>query len=316
MCLLPSISTVAKHVSPVMLMFDDEANGYRNQILPMAHSDLVVQRAICVVAAFHLSPIMPELRAPAESGRAAIISKLRHCSELDERTWTILILLIVGDLVTGHEHVLVLYRMLVSFLDARRQAQNDADGNSPSGLEKFLDYQSRLIAFFARPILEEATAIEGFTEALPAPLTSFEQYAPRCTTGSTAAQAHGDTISLVEDLLRRSTEIYVLRAGSHATEPPDQDYMASRLAGLRAAFAHIDLAASGTHTVVWPAFVGAAEAQTDADRQFFTAILKSIGDSTGYGNVLRGLEALPQIWERQGSQRWTAALPGLGTVVM
>ena len=65
-----------------MLMYDDEANGYRRQILPLAHADPIVERAVCVAAAFHLSRQVPELRLPAESGRAAIVSKLS--SEVDK----------------------------------------------------------------------------------------------------------------------------------------------------------------------------------------------------------------------------------------
>lgn len=138
-------STVSAHVSPVMLMYDDENNGYRHQILPLAHSNPIVERAVCVAAAFHLSRKMPELRLPAESGRAAIIDKLSTMSfDLSDSTWSTILLLIVADLITGHEHVLTLYKILVSFLDARGQAmgQHGLGGGSP--LQRFLYYQSRV----------------------------------------------------------------------------------------------------------------------------------------------------------------------------
>lgn len=125
-----------------MLMYDDESNGYRHQILPLAHSDSVVGRAVCIVAAFHLSQRMPELRLPAESGRAAIVSKLSDMAHLGEylsdSTWATIILLIVADLVMGHEHVITLYNMLTAFLGARGQSQ------LTSPLAEFLYYQSRL----------------------------------------------------------------------------------------------------------------------------------------------------------------------------
>lgn len=136
-----------------MLLYDGEANGYRHQVLPLAHSDHVVERAVCVAAAFHLSRSMPELRLPAEAGRAAIISKLTQTRALDlsDATWATIILLIVADLVTGHEHIVTLYRILVAFLDMRSQQgtegmgcmpQHDLGGDSP--LAAFLHYQSRL----------------------------------------------------------------------------------------------------------------------------------------------------------------------------
>lgn len=136
-----------------MIMYDDEANGYRNQILPIAHSNPIIERAVCVAAAFHLSSRMPELRLPAESGRAAVISKLTQLStDLGDTAWATILLMIVADLVTGHEHVVTLYKILVSFLDARSQAmgQSGLSGNSPLG--EFLYYQSRV--YDSQPLLE------------------------------------------------------------------------------------------------------------------------------------------------------------------
>lgn len=128
-----------------MLMYDDEANGYRHQILPLAHSDPVLERAVCVAAAFHLSQRMPELRLPAENGRAAIIRKLSQTSfDLSDRTWATIVLLIVAELITGHEHVIELYKMLVAFLDARRQSQDQLGMKEESTLGEFLHYQSRV----------------------------------------------------------------------------------------------------------------------------------------------------------------------------
>lgn len=126
-------------------MYDDETNGYRHQILPLAHCDPTLERAVCVAAAFHLSQRMPELRLPAESGRAVIISKLSQTShELNDKTWATIVLLIVADLITGHEHVIELYKMLITFLDARGQLmeQHGMGGYSPLG--EFLYNQSRM----------------------------------------------------------------------------------------------------------------------------------------------------------------------------
>jgi hypothetical protein len=127
-----------------MILFDGETNGYRHEILPFGVCNDVVQRSICVAAALHLAPKMPELRVPAEAGRAAIIRKLKENSDrrdpsdiFAETTWVTILLLIVTDLVTGNEDVLILYRMLQSYIKGR-----------PPGLEtpltKFLMYQSQM----------------------------------------------------------------------------------------------------------------------------------------------------------------------------
>lgn len=86
---------------------------------------------------------------------------------------------------------------------------------------------------------------------------------------------------------------------------------------MRQLLEQVNPTAPGSHTIVWPAFVAASESRSLDDREFFSAVLRRIWESTGYLNVLRGLDALPQIWEGQArGERWTAALPGLKTVVM
>jgi hypothetical protein len=95
------------------------------------------------------------------------------------------------------------------------------------------------------------------------------------------------------------------------------DNMPDRIAHIRRLFDEVDPSAPGSHTIVWPAFIAAAESREEDDRVFFSSILRRLWRSTGYGNVLRGLDALPKLWERQGrGQRWTAALQELTTVVM
>ncbi|KAI3394040.1 hypothetical protein diail_3305 [Diaporthe ilicicola] len=93
--------------------------------------------------------------------------------------------------------------------------------------------------------------------------------------------------------------------------------MPDRIAHIRGLFEQVDLSAPGAHTIVWPAFIAAAESREEDDREFFSSILRQLWQSTGYANVQRGLDALPVLWERQGrGQRWTAALQELKTVVM
>ncbi|KAG6355225.1 hypothetical protein INS49_004306 [Diaporthe citri] len=346
------------HVSPVMLMYDDEANGYRRQILPLAHADPIVERAVCVAAAFHLSRQVPELRLPAESGRAAIVSKLSSEVDLSDSTWATLILLIVADLVTGHEHVLALYKMLVAFLDARGHP-----GEAASPLQNFLYNQSKLISLFAYPILGKSKAVADFSKFLTGLMASHEQLKQRQRQSveflvssaplPTSTQWLFDSRTrLYMEITRAATEIYVLRACTPDDSSPgtalapatasrsettvlpllpnldatetamDETYsplesMPDRIALIRGLFEQVDPSAPGSHTIVWPAFIAAAESREDDNREFFSSVLRRLWQSTGYDNVLRGLDALPALWERQRSgQRWTAALQELKTVVM
>ncbi|VUC22868.1 unnamed protein product [Clonostachys rosea] len=340
------------HVSPVMLMYDDEGNGYRHQILPLATSDPLVARAVCVAAAFHLSWWMPQLRLPAESCRAAIISKLMKSSfNLNDQTWATIILLIVADLVTGHEHAIVLYQMLAAFLDARAQHKAQGESVRASQLEGFLHYQSRMLSFFANPVLGESKALTDYGQVLGNPLESFEKYAPKRRHAPeqrppvyNEARNPGlsfcdSTTPLYGEIVREATQIYIYRARmeeeANNSRPHDTTNTmplqsghnqvltaripttSCRVARMRRLFEKVDPSSPGSHTIAWPAFIAAAEASKEEDRQFFSATLERIWASTRYANVLRGLNALPMIWERQRhGERWTTVLPQLKTFVM
>lgn len=120
---------------------------------------------------------------------------------------------------------------------------------------------------------------------------------------------------LYVDLMREATEVYNLRAS--CPEDTTSSAVAVPIARLRMLFDRVDSAAAGAHVVVWPAFVAAAEARTSEERTYFSDVLRRLWESTGYANVLKGLEALPTIWERQErGEQWTALLPSLNTVVM
>lgn len=153
------------------------------------------------------------------------------------------------------------------------------------------------------------------------------------TQGSSSTLLDART-QLYTDIVREATEIYLLRANtsdnsstlSQVSQPeillnkfsnsPALD-VAPKVATLRCLLEQVDPSTPGSHTIVWPAFVAAAESQSDNDRQFFTAVLHRLWDSTGYANVLKGLNALPDIWELQRQGRnWTSILPTLKTVVM
>lgn len=126
-----------------MVVFDDESNGYRYNILPMAHSELAVQKAVCVASAFHLSIKQPRLRNPAEIIRAGLIRELSEAAAvkpLSETIWATLVLLIVADLVTGHEDVSALYDLLTAFLNARGPLR---EPETP--LERFLYFQTCML---------------------------------------------------------------------------------------------------------------------------------------------------------------------------
>ncbi|KAF7560409.1 hypothetical protein G7046_g3748 [Stylonectria norvegica] len=299
----------SEHVSPVMVLFNGYANGYRRHILPFAVSNSMVQRAVCVAAAFHLIPRRPELRAPAERGRAAIIQKLREdglasATVFDESTWATILLLIVGDLVAGDEQIMILYHMLDAFLRA-----GGFNNESQSRLTRFLKSQSTLIKFFGRPIVSEAASFPEMAEISDTPILDVLSGSDDPPDDSHQTRKH---IQLYNKAFNLAITIYLHRVRSSAQD----EYIGRQVDLLRQILEKIDPTYPGAHVIVWPCFIGAAEADSTSHRIFFTGQLSHIWKTTGYGNVLKALDALPRIWERKGVERWTSALPQLSVVVM
>lgn len=86
----------------------------------MAFENDVLRRAVRVVAAQHLSRERPELKEAAEAERVAIISRLRRdaleCSAdkvFNKFTWATVIVLLVGETVTGSADYGFLVQMLL-----------------------------------------------------------------------------------------------------------------------------------------------------------------------------------------------------------
>lgn len=116
---MPLTLLVADVVAPIMVVLDNISNGYREILLPLACQDELLQQSICAVAAQHLALRQPRFRRFAESGRAAIISRLRRDAfqEPTERlfsasTWATLIVLLVGETITASPEYAHLLQML------------------------------------------------------------------------------------------------------------------------------------------------------------------------------------------------------------
>lgn len=128
-----------------MVVLDSISNGYRDVLLPLACGDEMLQRAVAVVAAQHLALRQPHFQHLAESGRASVISQLRRDSLLSsspERvfnisTWATLVVLLVGETVTGGSE----YSHLLQTLFCLAQNVNQM---APSAATQFLTQQTHM----------------------------------------------------------------------------------------------------------------------------------------------------------------------------
>ena len=285
-----------------MILVDDVSNGYRHIILPLAVEDPMVRRAVCVASAFHMSVQRPDLKLPAESGRAAIITKLTNMAAggdpLSLSTWATIILLLVGELVNGSDDILTLYQLLLSFLRAKGQLDDR------STIASFLHQQTDLLEFFASPVIDEAEGAQKLLQAF-SPAHVEESWPNSITLAR----------EIYSEAYQQACDIYILRASSQFIDLTDEQSI-RLVTRLRDLLINVEPGTAGAHTLVWPYFVAAAEALLPEHRDFFRQRLEHLWITTRYRNVKVAIDALPRIWAQRGNQRWTKMLREVATVIM
>lgn len=63
------------------------------------------------------------------------------------------------------------------------------------------------------------------------------------------------------------------------------------------------------HMLVWTTFVAASDAQLEEHKVYFENVLRRHHARSGFGNLLKGIEALKRMWSRKPGERWTTLLP-------
>ena len=115
--------TVSNSIARIMVVFDNGFNGDRDVLLQLAFTDDHVQRAVCVCSAFYLGLRNPALYEIAEKGRSAIITALSDqiisqqpgsANVFNMSTVATVLLLLVGETVTGSDEFSALYKMLAA----------------------------------------------------------------------------------------------------------------------------------------------------------------------------------------------------------
>lgn len=127
-----------------MVVLDNVSNGYRDVFLPLACEDELLRTAIGVVASQHLALYNPSFQSAADQGRAVIISRLRRDSleaspdrVFNLSTWATLIVLLVGETITGSSEYSHLLQTLMCLIQNVGQI-------APSAARDFLTQQSHM----------------------------------------------------------------------------------------------------------------------------------------------------------------------------
>jgi hypothetical protein len=129
-----------------MVVFDHGFNGYRDVLLQLSYTDDLVQRAVCVCSAFYLGLKNPQLYEVAEQGRSAIITALssQMISQTPSNVFNIstvatVLLLLVGETVTGSDEFSPLYMMLAALSQS-----NDTFGSATATSRDFFQQQIKM----------------------------------------------------------------------------------------------------------------------------------------------------------------------------
>ncbi|KAJ5174067.1 uncharacterized protein N7500_001998 [Penicillium coprophilum] len=295
------MSHFSEQVAPVMVVLDHVSNGYRDILLPLACEDELLQRAVGVVAAQHLALNNPSYQSVADRGRAALISRLCRDSTSPDRvfntsTWATLIVLLVGETITGSSEYGHLLRTLMCLVQ-------NADQIAPSSARRFLSQQTHMFEFLGQPLLSENQGVN----VLSFPL---EHYLDWTYYDLPSDSEHSHILHLSRMAFIKASGIYLGRVAS------DHDQW-QLLESLKQLVSQIEPNQMGSHALVWVCFIAAADSTDPEHRIFFVDRMKRIFAKIKFQNISAGIQALPAIWSQQGSSRWTKNLSQLApTLIM
>lgn len=139
--------SVSDNIAPEMVVIDDNHNGWRHLVLPLAWGDKLVMKAVLTVSSFHLSRKSGG-RVQVQNQRLARPSTLyfeairelqnrKGLDQYDHQTKRLVILsiivLLVAVMVTGCSDFPILFHLLQSALDI----VGGEDGLGPDELSEF-----------------------------------------------------------------------------------------------------------------------------------------------------------------------------------
>ncbi|KAI1443563.1 hypothetical protein F5Y02DRAFT_419850 [Annulohypoxylon stygium] len=300
------------HIAPQMVLVDDCTNGWRHLILPLACSDELVMSSVLTVAAFHYSKRARGSRiADPVKLYSKTISELQKrrdlCNgDLDAKCRVIvtIVVLLLSTIVSGSSDFVILFRMLQSALDV-------------VGGEELLAVSDNVIAgFSAKQIRKMRVYISPF----------ISQDAGVCAVASQAQQCWDEQ----EYLLQSCPDYaYTLPLTSSLRELAFQIYLQQTCGVMNYDLALPDLVSrfrlmlesvpqdvEAEHVLVWPVFIAASASFIEEHNIYFTQFLERQFSRSGFANVIKAIESLRRIWERNKQEDWTTLLSEQGVFVM
>ncbi|KAH7148348.1 hypothetical protein EDB81DRAFT_868700 [Dactylonectria macrodidyma] len=313
----------SQHIAIEMSAFDGVHNGWRHLILPLAHRDELVMSAVLATAVAHqglgqlfknkLQNNLDTLWQPQSSRLYAhAIRGLRerqelvHGNQLSKQSILVTILVLLSAvMVTGCSDFPVIFRMLESAVNAMGGRQGLGEGELPD----FIMRQVNKMRVYAAPLLCEQTGMEIISsQRQTAQLLDCLNY----TTQQSPEQAL--VLSSVSDMVEQACDIYLHHAfidPKCASSPDTVAGMNSirRVQRFKECLEAFPPGSPVNSVIIWATFVAALDCQLEEHKAYFEGALMQQFARNGFGNVLKGLEQVRQIWRRGAGERWTSMLP-------
>ncbi|KAK7219844.1 hypothetical protein V2G26_007847 [Clonostachys chloroleuca] len=322
-------------IAPEMVVIDDDHNGWRHAILPMAQSNEIVMNAVMAAAAYHLAgsigneTVSQALIDPSQLYESAIqgLQQRQQLTNQDFETQQAVILSIVvlltAVMVNGCTDFPIMFQMLVSALDAIGGEATFAELGGE--VAEFSIRQIRKMRVYAAPLLSPDT---GLLEILCRAEESFDclEYYKRLY------PQHADVFGVIGSIRQQAYNIYLDRAlkscnsldidpdkefaeaeGSVEVEGDDEPLIEYFTQTLEA----FPKDAPGEHCLVWPCYIVGSASRNPRHQAILEGYLERQYYRNGFANLLRAKEMLRYIWDR-GADRddWTALLPESRVFVM
>lgn len=251
-----------------------------------------------VIAAFHLAQKAPHMRMAAEMGQQAILSRLCRDALLLEpkrffnlSTWATILVLLVGDTITGSNNYVHLLELL------SRLAQSSASVQSlPDTTRAFIMEQTRMFELFGFPLSSEKKGLKTLTKCPD----YYLDFISSCPSLSLHPEQYSNGM-IMKDAIRQACELYRNRA----LQSTSRELSIESVERLRQTVLGLEPSVDGCHALVWAYFVAAAESILPEHRDFFSSRLRSLFECTGFGSIPLALETLELIWATQSSSSWT-----------
>lgn len=108
-------------------------------------------------------------------------------------------------------------------------------------------------------------------------------------------------IDSMTEVIKQGSQIFENRALNSTTLEASR----ASVERMRQTVIPMDLEADGSHALVWPFFIAAAESTLPEHRQFFASRLKQLFSNTRFGSIPVALNTLEYIWNKGDTTSWT-----------